>query len=92
MIQAVNWPEFEDAYGSAEQVPALLHALTSTNRRTRQNAAATLGEEVLAHEGQRFSASLAAIPYLLDLLDDEACLDRHNILAIFVSIAVGAPV
>lgn len=55
------------AYGPATEVPGLLAALSSADRDRRAFARAELGH-MLVHHGAKFEASVAAVPYLVEIL------------------------
>lgn len=60
-----DWAELRDAYGSAEQVPALLAAAEEAGTDSGPAWDAAWGH--LCHQGTVYSASYAAIPLLADM-------------------------
>ncbi|CAM5533959.1 hypothetical protein [Streptomyces narbonensis] len=66
-----DWPQLSHAYGSAEDIPALL-------ARTASDPEPELWNDLwsaLCHQGSVYSASFAALPWLADVADNE---DRHQ--------------
>lgn len=76
------------AYGSAEDVPRLLRDLRSADARSRGDALWGLFGNVF-HQGSRYEASAYAVPFLLELVADPATPDRHLIVHLLASLAVG---
>ena len=86
----VDWGRLQHAYGSANDVPDQLKALASQERENRQEAIRQCYSNIY-HQGTRYSASVAAIPILIDLLKDDSTPDRHEILSLILHLAVGFP-
>ena len=67
-LESARWSELEHAYGSASDIPRLLHQL--------RDLPSSIGESepwfslwsALAHQGDVYSASFAAVPYVVDAL------------------------
>lgn len=83
-----DWPELKHAYGSAEDVPALLADLNSPDQEVRQNAVSELFGNIW-HQGTVYPATVKAIPELLALFKSPACADRDSIACLLASIADG---
>ncbi|MEV6332069.1 hypothetical protein [Streptomyces sp. NPDC051909] len=62
-LDAISWASFSHAYGSAEDVPDLLRALTGTDAAAADEALSELYGSVL-HQGTVYAASAEAVPFL----------------------------
>ncbi|GAA0522692.1 hypothetical protein Ade02nite_82160 [Paractinoplanes deccanensis] len=85
----VEWAALRHAYGSAEDVPGHLAALRSPDDDERREAFGELYASI-THQGNRYSASAAAVPPLLGLVADPATPDRDLLLYLLGLIAVGS--
>src|SRR5687768_9387642 len=83
-----DWKELTHAYGSAEDVPALLADLHSPDVSTREIAISELFGNIW-HQGSVYPATVKAIPELVALFKSEKCSDRESIVALLGSIADG---
>ncbi|MFD7447457.1 HEAT repeat domain-containing protein [Kitasatospora sp. NPDC059827] len=61
---AVPWARFDHAYGSAQDVPALLETVRLGDARASEGALSTLWNS-LAHQGGTSTAGALAVPFLL---------------------------
>jgi hypothetical protein len=86
----VDWSNLEHAYGSAENVPRLLTTLAEGSRAERAEALAEL-RHTIHHQFSRYSASAAAVPFLIELIGDPARDDRPALLSLLLGVAVGEP-
>lgn len=77
----VPWFELEHAFGKATDIPVLLRELASKRKQIRQQAALQLSRR-LVHQSDKYTATLASIPFLLELLVVEEVADKHLILQI----------
>lgn len=84
-LHEVDWASMHHAYGSAEEVPALLEALRSPNAEVRGQALSDFYNKV-HHQGDVYRSTTASLPFLLELAGDPATPDRHEIVALLVSI------
>ena len=83
-----DWKDLTHAYGTAEDVPALLADLNSPNPLTRENALSELFGTIW-HQGTVYPATVKAVPELLALFKSPTCEDREGIAALLASIADG---
>lgn len=74
-LRDVDWESLNGPYGPAADVPRLLRALRSQDSATRAEAEEQLNDH-LQHQGLVYEPSVAAAPYLIDLLADEDAPDR----------------
>ncbi len=85
-LHAIDWAALNHAYGPADDVPACFEALLSPEAAVRQEALETLFA-VLCSQGMLFPASLAAVPFLIELCAYEPAADREQILALLDQMA-----
>ncbi|MBW6435856.1 hypothetical protein KZ829_19125 [Actinoplanes hulinensis] len=87
-LDAVSWGRLHHAYGIADDVPGMLRTLRDPDPETRGDALGGLHATVL-HQGTRFQASQAVVPFLVALIDDPATPDRGDLLRLLTGIAIG---
>ncbi|MFG3115402.1 HEAT repeat domain-containing protein [Streptomyces sp. NPDC048197] len=85
----VDWAELTHAYGTAEDVPGLLHDLRSDDAVTRERALDALYGGV-HHQGDVYDSTLACIPHLLALVQDPDAPDRGPVIGLLTSIGATA--
>ncbi|WP_433789437.1 hypothetical protein [Actinoplanes sp. CA-252034] len=88
MVDAVNWASLTRDPRAATGVPAALHALWSGDEFLRRSAYNYLAG-TLVQQGSRFPTSIAAIPFLTDVLADPAAGDRFGACQLLRLIAIG---
>ncbi|GGZ31238.1 hypothetical protein GCM10010387_26310 [Streptomyces inusitatus] len=84
-IDEVDWAALEHAYGPADDVPGLLRGLASADPAEREAALDGMYGAV-HHQGDVYDATLACIPFLLELAADPAIQDRGGIVELLTSI------
>jgi hypothetical protein len=89
-LDAVDWKSLEDAYGHAGAVPTFLQSLASSHPEEREWALHALFAGI-NHQGSTYSASVAAIPFLVTLVSESRVPDRGDILRLLVGLATGEP-
>ncbi|MBK8236819.1 MAG: hypothetical protein IPK74_14810 [Deltaproteobacteria bacterium] len=89
-LHEVAWGELEHAYGSADGVPGMIEALASEDAADRAWGLEALDASI-HHQGSVYSASTAAVPFLLALVADARVGDRHRILELLCGLAVHDP-
>ncbi|SNY44872.1 hypothetical protein [Paractinoplanes atraurantiacus] len=78
----LDWAAVHHAYGPATDMPGLLRALRSRDEQRRTEAARQFRIRAL-HQDTLYPAAVAAAPYLIELLADDAAPDRtlgHELL------------
>ncbi len=87
-VQQVAWSSLSHAYGPADNVPGLLRELLSPEQEKRQWA---LGElfSCICHQGTIYDASVAAVPFLIELLAAPETPDKSDIACLLASIGAG---
>ncbi|MGW7426976.1 HEAT repeat domain-containing protein [Streptomyces sp. NPDC054813] len=84
-LHDIDWASMEHAYGSAEEVPALLWALRSPDAEERSKALDRFYGAV-HHQGDVYPSTAASLPFLFELAADSATPDRAAVVALVVSI------
>src|ERR1700760_2528576 len=84
----INWAELTHAYGPATDVPYLLNMLESDEKSDRKNAMHEFYGNVF-HQGTRYPASAAIVPFLTRLAASPAVHDRDQIIGLISSISLG---
>ncbi|MFK0111706.1 HEAT repeat domain-containing protein [Streptomyces sp. NPDC091217] len=84
-LHDIDWASMEHAYGSAEEVPALLWALRSPDAGERSQALDRFHGAV-HHQGDVYPSTAASLPFLFELAADGVTPDRAAVVALVVSI------
>ncbi|MFI7413996.1 HEAT repeat domain-containing protein [Streptomyces sp. NPDC049627] len=84
-LHDIDWASMQHAYGSAEEVPALLTALRSPHAEERHKALDRFYGAV-HHQGSVYPPTAASLPFLFELAVDGATPDRPAVVALLVSI------
>ncbi|MFK0287996.1 hypothetical protein ACIQVL_47075 [Streptomyces sp. NPDC090499] len=84
-LHDIDWASMEHAYGSAEEVPALLRALRSSDAGERSTALDRFYGAV-HHQGDVYPSTAASLPFLFELAVDRATPERAAVVALLVSI------
>ncbi|GAA4952410.1 hypothetical protein HD597_000350 [Nonomuraea thailandensis] len=85
----IDWSSMEHAYGSAGEIPELMLALRSADRRERHQALEQYYSAV-HHQGGVYPCTTASLPFLFELAGDPATPDRAAIVGLLVSIGTVA--
>nr|WP_263430056.1 HEAT repeat domain-containing protein [Nannocystis pusilla] len=89
-LDAIDWKSLRHAYGEASDVPKLIRALVSDHPGKREGALDALFSTIW-HQGTVYSASPAAVPFLVELLEADAQEDLPAILELLAHLATGTP-
>lgn len=84
-LDGIDWASMEHAYGTAEEIPALLWALRSPHIEERRMALDRFYGAV-HHQGDVYPCTAASLPFLFELAADGATPDRAAVVALLVSI------
>jgi hypothetical protein len=84
-LHDVDWSSMQHAYGSADEVPALLLALRSSDVEERSKALGRFYGAV-HHQGAVYACTAASLPFLFELARDAAAPDRAAVVKLLVSI------
>jgi hypothetical protein len=87
-IDDIDWVNLKHAYGSATDVPNDIRNLTSLDKKIRDKALNNLYGNIF-HQGTRYEATPYAIPFLYELIENEYVKDKHRIIYLLVSLALG---
>lgn len=87
-IDEVDWASMDHAYGSAEDVPALLRGLASPQPEERERSLDGMYGAV-HHQGDVYDSTLACIPFLFALIASEDVPDRGGLVELLASIGGG---
>lgn len=83
-----GWSELRHAYGSAEDVPALLVRLNSDDKQVREDALGELFGSIW-HQGTVYPATARALQELIALFRSPDCKDHESVIMLIASIADG---
>ncbi|KAJ7068561.1 hypothetical protein C8F01DRAFT_1118571 [Mycena amicta] len=91
-LDEIDWTAVNHAYGSASDVPDVLRRLASPSitQEDLQSIYYSLYSNIF-HQGSRYSASVAAVPFLVALAESPSTVHRDRILRLLVALAVGHP-
>ncbi|MFE2075252.1 hypothetical protein [Streptomyces misionensis] len=87
-LDAVDWSALTHAYGPADDLPGLLSDLCSADERQRHKALHELYGNIF-HQGSRYPATAAAVPFLARMAADPALPDRSALLELLAALAIG---
>ncbi|MFF7249982.1 HEAT repeat domain-containing protein [Embleya sp. NPDC008237] len=84
-LDDIDWASMEHAYGSAEEVPALLRSMRSADVKERNEA---FGEfyGAVYHQNSVYEPTAASLPFLLELACDPGTPDRAAVVELIVGI------
>ncbi|MEU2264673.1 HEAT repeat domain-containing protein [Streptomyces sp. NPDC019645] len=84
-LDDIDWASMEHAYGTAEEIPALLRALRSPEAEERHKALDRFYGAV-HHQGSVYPPTATSLPFLFELAADRTTPDRAAVVALLVSI------
>lgn len=87
-LDEINWRDLSHAYGPADDVPELLRALAEGNCSAEDAVGEFWGN--IWHQGTVYEASAYAVPFLLELVQEEKIADREWLLMLLDSLASGS--
>jgi hypothetical protein len=87
-LDSVDWAALQHAYGPAGDVPGQLRALCSPDPAERHKALDDLYGNIF-HQGSRYPASAAAVPFLARMAADPALPGTPETLELLASLAIG---
>ena len=74
-LDQVHWDQLQDAYGPAGATPGRIRKLASPKKRIRDRALDELFFTIY-HQGTIYDSSVAAIPFLLEIVASTEVADR----------------
>ncbi|MPY32917.1 HEAT repeat domain-containing protein [Streptomyces adustus] len=87
-LDTVDWAGLEHAYGCADDVPGQLRDLCAEDVEARRKALHALYGNIF-HQGSRYPASAAAVPFLARMAADGSLPDRDEYLQLLAALAIG---
>ena len=88
-LNSVDWENLSHAYGAAKDVPLDLQRLASSDAEVRKRAAWRLWGSIY-HQGDIFSATATAVPFLSTLLSTHSLPNRFEIASLLGDITESA--
>ncbi|WP_331738475.1 HEAT repeat domain-containing protein [Embleya sp. NBC_00896] len=88
-LDDIDWASMEHAYGSAEEVPALLRSMGSADVEER-NKAFDEFYGVVYHQNSVYEPTAASLPFLFELACDAGTPDRAAVVELIVGIGEDA--
>ena len=86
-LDSIPWQHLHHAYGSAEDVPGLLRALTKSGKQQEDALGELFGN--IWHQGTVYEASPYAVPFLVELAAEPSLTLRGEILGLIGALANG---
>ncbi|MFE0348802.1 hypothetical protein [Streptomyces griseoluteus] len=86
-LDDVDWAGLEHAYGSAHDVPGHIRALCGSDEEAREQAFISLSSSIF-HQGSRYSASPAAVPFLPRIAIAAPAAAREDTMMLITRLAV----
>ena len=87
-IEAIDWENLETAYGSAKPIPALLISVLSEQESVALDAASELEGYLYHQHVQLHTASVAALPFILEALTKTSVQVKEELLFVLVGYAL----
>src|SRR3954470_8949329 len=87
-LDETDWSALHDAYGPAVETPRRIRALASSDKAKREKALDELCYTIY-HQGTIYAPSVAAVPFLLEIVGSSEVMDRTEALQILQLISTG---
>src|SRR5689334_20458210 len=87
-LDEVDWGALNDAYGPAVATPGRIRKLASPKKRLRDRALDELFFTIY-HQGTIYDSSVAAIPFLLEIVAATKVVDRTPTLELLQALSTG---
>jgi hypothetical protein len=87
-LDDVPWAELQHSYGMADDVPGHLRAMRAGDWEGRYPPNMQLANHIV-HQGTRSQAAVFAVPFLVRMALDPRQVNRHRIVSLVGSIAIG---
>ena len=88
-LDQVHWDQLQDAYGPAGATPGRIRKLASPKKRIRDRALDELFFTIY-HQGTIYDSSVAAIPFLLEIVASTEVADRTPTLELLQALSTGS--
>ena len=79
-LDTIDWHALQGAYGPADKVPILLRKLATVTDKARRSELWDDLVNVINHQTTIYEATAPTVPFLVELLQDEAVPNRHEML------------
>jgi hypothetical protein len=87
-LDRADWGRLTHAWGPALDTPGHIRLLASRDAKKRETARGDLCI-TLGHQGTRYAATAAAVPFLFELLDNSATPEKSGLIRLLIFLAVG---
>src|SRR5215469_9544903 len=87
-LDQIDWRALHDAYGPATRAPSRIRDLASPSKRKRDKALEHLSYTIY-HQGTIYSSSVAAVPFLLEIVGSSEVADRTAALQLLQALSTG---
>lgn len=87
-LHDIPWADLEHAYGSAADVPELLHKLLDPDPKVRSEVLGVLYGNVF-HQGTRYPATPYVIPFLIEICASPTVPNRYDLLRFWGDLIAG---
>src|SRR5215469_13343307 len=87
-LDQIDWRALHDAYGPATRAPSRIRDLASPSKRKRDKALEHLSYTIY-HQGTIYSSSVAAVPFLLEIVASSEVADRTAALELLQALSTG---
>jgi hypothetical protein len=80
-LDTVDWAKYGHAYGSAQDVPAMIRELLSPDEETRAKARFDLSSSII-HQGSVYTSTPIAFPFLMEVLNSTQTQSRAEVASL----------
>ena len=87
-LDQTDWSKLDDAYGPSVKTPGRIRNLASADKAKRDKALDDLSYTIY-HQGSIYAASVAAVPFLLEIVASPEVTDRTPTLQILQALSTG---
>jgi hypothetical protein len=88
-LDQINWRQLSHAYGPATDVPEMIRGLATITPENREQVLAEVWSSIL-HQGSLYTATAAAIPFLIELLNEPSVSEKNHVLDLLAGTAESA--
>jgi hypothetical protein len=88
-LDAIDWDVYRGAYSSGNEIAQNIRALLSEDINLRRKAQSQLRENI-SHQGSIYPATIAVIPFIIELLDSQCSPDPYYLLELLDMLAGNA--
>jgi len=88
-LDQIDWRQLSHAYGPATDVPEMIRGLATITPENREQVLVEVWSSIL-HQGSLYTATAAAIPFLIELLNEPSVSEKNHILDLLAGAAESA--